>query len=312
MAAPLTDKAFWRLLDKRIDLWVQEGRDRVAVKYPDKFFTVKSGNKAWLEAYGIGSVPNPVAFNGLIQYQDVAPGYHTKIEPKEYAGGIIVQRLLLETDQYDAIEGLATGLGEAMDRLRNDHAVEPFAYCDSTSFTFATREEGVAIASNSHTTKAVSVSTTYGFDNLSTLAFDAVNLEALRLQAKGIRNDIGKQMPGNNFDTIIHGPSLSEAVWEVINSQGKVDTADNNENFQKSLKWKAIEVQELDDVENNCNNWGIVDSAAMKKALVWYDLIKPEFKNTEDFDTLMRKYRSYGAWGWGATDWRWVVWSVVA
>jgi len=46
MGAPLTDKAFWRLLDKRIDLWVQEGRDRVTNKYSDKFFTVKSGNKA--------------------------------------------------------------------------------------------------------------------------------------------------------------------------------------------------------------------------------------------------------------------------
>ena len=199
-----------------------------------------------------------------------------------------------------------------MDRLRNDHAVEPFAYCDSTAFSFMTREEGVAIASNSHTTKAVGVSTSSGFDNLATLPFDAVNLEALRLQSKGIRNDIGKQMPGNNFDTIVHGPSLAEDVWEVINSQGKLDTGNNNENFQKSLRWKSIEVQELDDYESNCNNWGIVDSRAMKNFLIWYDLIKPEFKNTEDFDTLMRKYRSYGAWGWGATDWRWIVWSVVA
>jgi hypothetical protein len=304
MANPLTDKQFVRLLDDRLDkVWT--GRFTGLSSIIDKVFGRKSTKKAWEEYFSIGSVPDPESFNGIIQYQGVSPGYHTKVEPKEYAGGITIQRRLIDTERYDVIEGLAKGLATAMNRKMNKIAHEPFIYPDSSAFTFVTSEEGVALCSNSHTTKAPDVSTATGFDNLATLAFDAANLEALRLQTLGFRDDIGERFD-SSFDTIIHGSSLAADVWEVLNSTGKTDTANNNANFQKG-RWKSIELPLLDDYSTT--GWGIVDSSNMKDMLVWLDAVKAEFNSTTDFDTMMRKYASYAVFAWGFNDWRWIAWS---
>lgn len=307
MGNPLTDKQFVRLLDDRLTkVYTEEGKGLPSII--DKFFARQKSKKAWEEYFSIGGVPDPEAFNGIIQYQSVAPGYHTKIEPKEYAGGITIQRRLLDTDRYDVIEGLAKGLKKAALRKMNKIAHEVFYHFDSTAFTFMTPEEGVALCSNSHTTKAPDVSTSSGFDNLATLAFDAANLETLRIQSKGLRDSIGERME-TNFDTIIHGTNLAEAVWEVLNSSGKVDVADNNANFQKG-RWKSIELPMLDD--HDTNDWFIVDSSAMKDSLLWIDAVPLEFNSTTDFDTMMRKYADYFVIGWGFTDWRWIIGSSVS
>jgi hypothetical protein len=307
MGNPLTDRQFVRLLDNRLNK-VYTDQYKGLPLIIDQFYNRIADKSAWLEYYSVGSVPDPELFNGLIQYQGVAPGYHTKIEPLEYAGGIIVERRLLDTDKYNVIEGRAKGLATAANRKMNKIAHEPFIYHDSSAFTFMTPEEGVALCSNSHTTKASGVSASTGFDNLSTLAFDAVNLEAVRIQSLGLRDDIGERMT-TNFDTIVHGSNLAEAVWEVIKSEGKVDEMTNNLNFQRG-RWKSIELPYLDDFDTN--DWFIIDSAAMKEALIWQDGVPLEFNSTTDFDTLMRKYADYFVVGWGWTDWRWIIGSSVS
>ena len=307
MGNPLTSRQFVRLLDDRLTkVYSDETKDLPPII--DQLYTTIKDKKAWQEYYAIGDIPDPVEFTGTTVYQSVAPGYHTKIEPTEYAGGIEIQRRLIDTDRYDIIEGRAAGLGRAALRKMNKIAHEPFIYFNSSAFSFMESEEGVALCSNSHTTKASGVSTSSGFDNLSTLVFSPTNLETLRLQSLGLRSDIGERME-TNFDTIIHGSTLTEQVWELLNSQQKVDTANNNENFQKG-RWKSIELPLLDDYDTN--NWMIVDSAAMKRYLLWIESIPLEFENTTDFDTMVRKYRDYFVIGHGFTNWRWIIGSVVS
>jgi hypothetical protein len=307
MGNPLTDKGFVRLLDDRLTK-VYQNKYKGLPLIIDKFFDRKKSKKAWEEYFSVGSVPDPELFQGIIQYQGVSPGYHTKITPMEYAGGITIQRRLIDTDRYDVIENMSKGLAVAANRKMNKIAHQVFQNFDSTAFDFMTSEEGVALCSNSHTTKAPDVSTASGFDNLSTLAFDATNLEALRLQSKGLRDDIGERIE-TNFDTIIHGTNLAADVWEVLNSQGKTGDNLNNENFQRG-RWKSIELPMLDDTDTN--DWFIVDSALMKESLIWLDGVPVEFNSTTDFDTQMRKYADYFVVGWGFVDFRWIVGSSVS
>lgn len=307
MANPLTDKQFVRLLDDRLTK-VYQDRYKGLPLIIDKFFDRKKSNKAWEEYFSVGSISDPELFNGIIQYQGASPGYHTKITPLEYAGGYTVQRRLIDTDRYDIIEGLSKGLAVAANRKMNKIAHQVFQNFDSTAFDFMVSEEGVALCSNSHTTKAPDVSTASGFDNLATLGFDATNLETLRIQSKGLRDDIGERME-TNFDTIIHPTNLAADVWEVLNSQGKTGDNLNNENFQRG-RWKAIELPMLDDTDTN--DWFIVDSALMKESLIWLDGIPLEFQSTTDFDTQMRKYADYFVVGHGFTDWRFIIGSNVS
>ena len=302
MANPLTDKQFVRLLDDRLDkvYWGEYGEGLPPII--DSMYNVINDSKAWLEYYQTGDIPDPEEFNGIVQYQSFSPGYHTKIEPKEYAGGLVIQRRLLDTERYDIIENMAKKLGAAAKRKMNKMAHEPFIYADSTAFSFMTSEEGVALCSDSHTTKS-GTSTTSGFDNLTTLAFDAPNLETMRIMGKQLRSDISERID-TNFDTIIHSTALAEDVWNVLNATGQTDSANNDLNFQKG-KWKSIELPYLDDFDTN--DWFIVDSSKMKEHLKWINSVALEFANIEDFDTLMRKYRDYFVVGLGFTDWRWII-----
>lgn len=301
MANPLTDAQFVRLLDDRLEK-VFRNEFGTLPSIIEKFYDKVKNKKASLEYYSVGSVPDPVAFNGIVEYQGVAPGYHVKITPKEFAGGITIQRRLLDTDRYDVIEELAGGLGEAAKRKMNKIAHEPFIYFDSSALNYMEWEAAEALCANSHATKATGVSTSTGFDNLSTLAFDATNLEAVRLQTIGFKSDIGERYT-TNFDTIVHPSNLAEKVWEVMNSQGKWDENTNTANFQRG-RWKAIELPLLDDYDTNA--WFLIDSKQVKKMLKWHEGIPLEFHNTTDFDTFMRKYISYFVVGWGFRDWRWI------
>jgi hypothetical protein len=307
MGNPMVNSEFWRLLDDRLKT-VYWDRFNGLPMVKDQLFDVVKDSKAWLEYFSIGGVPDPVEFHGTVNYQSVAPGYHTKIEPKEYAGGITIERRLLDTERYDVIEKRAAALGGAANRKMNKIAHEPFIYHDSAAFTFMTSEEGVALCSNSHTTKADGVSTSTGFDNLSTLAFSASNLEALRIQSRGLRDDIGERID-TQFDTIVHGTNLAEAVWEVQKSEGKVDEMTNNANFQRG-RWKSIELPLLDDYDTN--DWFIADSSMMKDMLIWHEGVPLEFHNTRDFDTFVKKYIDYFVCGWGFTGWQFVIGSSAA
>jgi hypothetical protein len=64
----------------------------------------------------------------------------------------------------------------------------------------------------------------------------------------------------------------------------------------------------LDDYSTT--GWGIVDSSAMKDALIWVDSAPLEFNTPPlDYDHMMRKYQDYFRVAWGFTDWRWIAWS---
>jgi len=303
--SPVTSSQAVKLLDKNISKFYWDrykGLDLII----DKIYDRMKSKKPWEEFQSVGSLPDPQLFNGVIQMQNFSMGYHTKIVPLEYAGGFILERRLIDTDQSGIVKKLPQQLAIAANRKMNKIAHEPFIYPDSAAFTFMTSEEGVSLASNSHTTKAADVSTSTGFDNLATMAFDAVNLEILRIQTLGFRDDIGERIQ-TNFDTIIHGSALASDVWEVTNSPGKTGDNLNNLNFQKG-RWKTLELPMLDDYSTT--GWGIIDSSAMKDSLMWVDSVPLEFNTPPlDYDHMMRKYQDYFVCAWGFTDWRWICWS---
>mgnify|MGYP001240418496 CR=1 FL=1 len=304
--SPFTSAQAVRLLDKNISKFYWDrykGMDLIIDKLYDR---IKS-KKAWEEFQSVGSLPDPQLFNGVIQMQNFSMGYHTKIVPLEYAGGFILERRLIDTDQSGIVKKLPQQLAIAANRKMNKIAHEPFIYPDSAAFTFMTSEEGVALASNSHTTKTPDVSTSSGFDNLATYAFDATNLETLRIQTLGFRDDIGERIQ-TNFDTIIHGSALSADVWEVLHSSAKLGQDNAGVKNVQQGRWKSIELPMLDDY--SATGWGIIDSNAMKDALMWVDAVPLEFNTPPlDYDHMMRRYQDYFVAAWGFTDWRWIAWS---
>jgi hypothetical protein len=250
-----------------------------------------------------GDVPE---HTGSITYDDVNQGYDVTITPKEYSTGFQIDRKLFDDDLTGIIDGKPRGMATAFQRTRQKHAASIFNNSFNLDTTWLNHTEGVALCSDSHTTTAPGVSTASGFDNRITAALSAVSVAAARIQMRGFRGDRAERitiMP----DCIIYPVNLYQTAYEIIESEGLPDTANNNKNVHKGgyagKDWEYL----LD-----TNDWWMADTSMMKDMLKWVDRIKAEFGMVEDFDTLVGKWRLYARYGLGWRDWRFILGSQVS
>ena len=296
----LLDPRFQKIFNN----WLTQLSDRIG-----DFYVKKSGSDAptsadyrITQANGFDDVPE---FTGTVAYQETSQGYDSTITYKHYATGTQVEKVLVEDDLFGIIDSKPQNLAMAYQRTRQKHAAQLFTNAFSGVSTWLTGGDGVALCSNSHTTTS-GASTSSGFDNLITSSLSAVSLTAARIQMRGFR--------GPNAERISIMPSkllvpvdLYDIAYEITESQGKPDTANNNANVHYG-KYVTTDWEYLTDV----NDWFLMDDDMRKQQVFWIDRIPYEFAQVEDLDTLVGKWRlraRYGA-GWG--DWRWCLGSQVA
>jgi len=298
MPNPLTSQQFVRLLDKRLRE-VSEGVFKDLPSMIDTIYRVLPSEGAFEEFYEVGSLPDVPEFNGKISYLSIAPGFYTKIEPKEYAGGTMFTRKLLDDKKYAVLDDRTAGLAESAHRTREKIGVRPFAYGFSAAFDYMQSEEGVALFSSAHTTKA-GVSTSSGFSNAGTSAFNKTSVAATRLLMRKFRNDIGERIVIEP-DTLIVPDNLADQAEEIAKTDKGLYSAEGTVNVQKG-RFKIIPYLRLDDYSTT--RWFMVDYKLMKRFLVWIDRIKPEPNNTIDFETFVVKHSVYFRTGNGHLNWR--------
>ncbi len=301
MPTPSISTNFGDLLDPRFQKVFNDRYDQL----PDmlgQFFTMvgDSPTKADYRTTQMGTLGDVPEFTGTIPYDDSAQGYDGTITPKEYASGYQIERKLYDDDQYGVMDAKPKTLATAYQRTRQKHGAQLFNNAFSNDTTWNSYTENVALCSDSHTTTS-GASTGQGFDNLVTTALTAVGLASARVQMINFRGDRAERIsvvPGK----ILIPPDLYEIAFEITESAGKVDTANNNANVHKG-RYDVVEWIYLTDT----NNWFLIDDTMMKDSLFWFDRVQKEFAMVEDFDTLVAKWRLYARYGHGHNDWRWVL-----
>lgn len=266
----------------------------------EKFYPIKQG-KLQTERYSMaGALPDMGQFTGSVTYSDASQGYDSLFTPLEFAQGIQVERRLVDDDQHDIIMNKPKALAQTVRRRRETDAARFLNNMFSVDTFFYENSEGVALCSNSHTTTS-GASTATGFDNYVTTAMSATAVQAARIQMLKHRNDQG-QVISINPDMLVYPIDLEEIAYEITKSQGKVDQATNNVNFNEGRYKLASWIRFTD-----TNNWAMVDLQLMKSwGLQWIDRVKGEFAMVEDFDTIVGKWRAYCRWAGGHKDWRWI------
>jgi phage major head subunit gpT-like protein len=307
MGNPLVSSQFIRLLDDRLRK-VEVDSFKELPSMIDRLFGVIKSDKAWEEFYGIGAVPDIPAFSGTLEYLSVAPQYYTRIEPKEYAGAITIERKLIDDERYGVIKSRQQGLIDSLIRVREKLGAQAFGYAFSSAFTFQASEEGVALCSSSHTTKSGAATTT-GFSNAGSTALSKTSIAATRILMRQFRNESGSRIVIEP-DTLIVPDELYDTACEAVgtNFNGATsmmdpDSANGKINTQYK-RWTVIPYPRLSDFDTN--NWFMVDSKKMKEYLLWVDRIAPDVQTTKDFETLMFKQSIYSRFGYGFTEWRWI------
>lgn len=301
MASPLDSSQFVKLLDTRLRE-VAEAKYKELPTMIDKIYNVINSDSAWEEFYSVGAVPDIPEFNGKVSYLGVHPGFHIKVEPKEFAGGVQCERKLIDDKKYSVLDSKAEGLMVSAHRVREKQGVKLFANSFSTAYDYMTNEEGVALCSDSHTTKS-GTSTANGFDNAGTSALSKTSVAATRILMRKFRNDISERIEISDNLALVVPDNLADTAEEIVGTQKGYDTAALDINTQYG-RYEVIPYLRLDDTDTN--NWYMVDKDAMKNDAIFVDRMKAEINNTVDFETYMLKTSAYMRCAYGWKDWRFV------
>jgi phage major head subunit gpT-like protein len=259
----------------------------------DMFFEVKEGKKLTETYLEMGDIGVMGELTGSVAYDDISQGYKYTVTAKEFSKGIKIQRRFVETDQQDVVEGLPKKLGES---AHNREATDIFFMLNNAFNTSFTTLDGLQLCSAAHTSNNGGSTQS----NRGTTALSAVAVEASRIKMKRFLTNKDNRLKINP-DTLIVPEDLYEAAYEIINANGKVDTATNNPNFHKG-KYNLIHSIWLDDT----NNWFVADSKMMKQCNEWRDIVKLEFNMAKNFDDYAAKYSAYMFYLYTSKDWRWL------
>jgi len=298
MPVPHVSTAFGDLLDPRFQKIFHDNLPQLNDMLPELFTMVGSNGRDTIRWSNVGAYSDWEEFTGSVDYQSASQGYDTVMTPLEFSSGVQVERKLYDDDQYHIMDQRPAGLARAYTRTRQKHGARVFNNGFSVDTMFYNNSEAVATFSNSHTTNS-GASTSSGFDNLITNAFSATALASARIQARGFRDDAGNRFDVN-MDEIWYPTDLYEKVYEVIESMGKVNTANNNRNVHHGAytmkEWNYL---------TSAQDWFLADSQLRKEMVFWEDRVPVEFAFAEDLDTIIAKWRGYARHGNAVINWRW-------
>ncbi len=305
---PILSAQYLALLDKRLKKVWERPFSELTQMVP-QIFNVISSDSAWEEFYGVSALPDTPEFNGQLEYAATNPEWLYRVEPKEFALGVQIERKLHDDKKYAVMDDWVGALSESCIRTQEKYGVEMFANGWTSAYTFGYSEEGVALF-GAHGTKATGVSTASGFTNTGTLALTKTNVAATRLLMRRFKGSIGQRIEIDP-DWLIVPDSLSDTACEIVGYDPKTgatsDRSSEDAHYGKIntqyKRFKVVPWMRLDDYSTK--SWYMVDSRQMKKHLYWLNRIAPEYKMTVDFENFMTKHASYSRWGAGYDECRW-------
>ena len=219
------------LLEKDFRKIFQDQYQVLPKMVPDLFNVLKS-DSAFEKSSAVGQVPDFIEFTGKVSEVSPTQGYDKTHTFTEYAAKIEIQRKLAADDQYRVMSRYPKNLSTSASRSREKLGTQIY----DLAFTFEpTDGDGAELCAADHGSNVAGVANQ---SNEGTLALSATNVETVRLAMHGFKDDIG-ELISMQMDTITIPRALEQTGWEIINTKGKVDTANNNANFHKG-KYKLI------------------------------------------------------------------------
>lgn len=299
----LLEPAFYKIFDGNFREFTEK-KSMLSV-----LFSQKKSERHYEIDSSAGALGDWESFTGTVGYEDTTQGYDRRYEFDEKVRGIKIQRALADDDLHNIMDKKPENLAKAGTRTREKSGAAIF----NNAFTYEPSSSLGGPLDSSGSPTELCASDQYNAGNLATqsnegtTALSATSVEATRRLMIAFTGDAGEEL-GIIPDTLIVPLALEETAWEIINSKGKVDTADNNANFHfgkyKLIVWPVF--------LTDSNNWFMVDYDYMKQCLMWWDRILPEFFQDKDSDTLLAKYCGYMRYGTGWNDWRWIYGHLVA
>lgn len=252
-----------------------------------------------------GEFPDLISFNGTIDYTDMFEGYDKTFRHEEYARGMQIRSTLM-SDAKGAGHGFVftekpQAMARATSRTREKQGVTPL---NDAFVSEPTDGDGVELCGDDHPNPDPDNTGTQ--TNEGTGTFGATEVEATRIAISQFEDDQGDFI-GAEMNTLVVPEALFSQAWEIVNSTGKTDTANNNKNFHYG-RYNLSRNRRLSD----SSNWFGIDSKMMKNMFFWFNREPVTYFKDKSSDTLSAKYISYYRMSRSWRNWRFIYGNLVS
>lgn len=242
-------------------------------------------------------------FTGTAIKDTMAEEYKKTYSFPEYMNSIDIKRKLWDDRRDRTVMNMAKELALSYNRTKEAHAAEIFNYAFTATGTYSgggstAGPDTKALCASDHTSTA---DASFAGDNLETSAFSPTAVETDRRNFAAMTDGRGNKIYAK-LGLLLVPRAIEEDAWEFINSKGKVDTADNNQNFHYG-RYKLAVWDELTD----SNNWFSIDDERMKMYLSWITRVPLEQWDEFNKDTQTLTFGAYTRHGYGYSSYRWVI-----
>lgn len=294
-------------------IWHTRLRERSELFMGEQIFPMDTSQRAQEDYMGVGEVGSEgwTEFEKTrrVPYGGFDPNFPQTLKHKTFAKGLIVERELLEDNLYPqagipkAISQQVSKLADSAAIFREKAAADVFnnAFTDSgldSTGTSVAGPDGVGLVSTAHPLSPSNTSATQS--NEFTLTLTSDNVSTVYRAMRRWTDDKG-DLVSIKPDTLLVPPELEDQANTIVNTPQL--PGGNANDINPNYKRFNVEVWPY---LTDTNAWFMIDSVLKNEHLVWLDRVKPEWQSTEDFDTIMAKYRGYMRFSRGWTAWQWI------
>ena len=280
-----------------------ETYDEIPEQFP-KIFNVETSTSATETDHGMGAFGDwtertdelsPVA------YAKIKDGGEVVYKHKAFTKGFMISRELNDDEKYGQMKKMAKALARAGRAKVEKDAITVLTKGFKSDVGAIKGRDKLEVFHDAHTL----VDSSKTCSNLMTGPLNETNLKkAIQMMASQL--DEAGNLIQMKATKLIVPPALEDTALRLLHSSQLPGTELNDTNEYLKNRLQVVVMDYLGATAGGSDTaWFLQDGTRHELNFFWR--VKPEFKNEEDFDTFVAKYRVYMRYSYGFSDWRGMV-----
>lgn len=280
-----------------------ETYDEIPEQY-SKIFNVQTSSSATETDHGMGAFgewEERTSEIDTVAYAKISDGGDVTYKHKAFTKGFMIGRELYDDEKYGQMKKMAKALARAgRAKVERDAITVLTKGFKGDDGAFKGRDN-LELFHDKHTL----VDSEKTCSNLMTGALNEVNLKkAIQMMASQL--DEAGNLIQMKATKLIVPPALEDTARRLLHSSLLPGTELNDTNEYLKDRLQIVVMDYLAEIAGGSDTmWFLQDGSRHELNFFWR--VKPEFKNEEDFDTFVAKYRGYMRYSYGFSDWRGMV-----
>lgn len=290
---------FGKLLEPGLRKIFFETYDEIPEQFP-KIFNVQTSTSATETDHGMGAFGDweeRTSETSAVSYAKIKDGGDVTYTHKAFTKGFMIGRELYDDEKYGQMKKMSKALARAGRAKVERDAISVLLNGFSESKGFKGRDEK-PLFHNAHDL----VDSEETCSNMMTDALSEASLKkAIKMMSEQL--DEAGNLIQMKATKLIVPPALEDTAIRLLRSTQLPGTNNNDTNAYLKDRMEIVVMDYLGEVAGGSDKvWFLQDGSRHELNFFWR--VKPEFKNEEDFDTFVAKYRGYMRYSYGFSDWR--------